>query len=208
LSALGLVCLALGLGCDGTAVPLVFPPDAGVTTPMSEIGTAVAQANCEKIDLCCSPEARMRVIGVGENRASCELSLGSFYGLQYQSVERAIGESRVVLNRDTMARCLDQYRNAGCSAPGFAAVAVCSQVLTGVRADGEACQLGLECKSRYCAGPAAARVCTPRKRDGEPCSRSGECASLYCRTGFLAGTCSSQPLDGDSCGGDGFWMTF
>lgn len=172
------------------------------------LALAITRATCEKIDLCCSPMDRSRILGVGEDRAACEANLGAFYGQQLRGALAAVAESRSLFSAEKLAGCLAAYRAAACNAPGFASAGVCGEILSGATADGAACQSSFECTSRWCAAASGGgNACRPRKRDGEACTRSGECASRVCRTTLFAGTCTSQPVEGESCGGDGFWIS-
>lgn len=209
--------LAVALGaCDGTAPVHVFglqadaaaPPDAALTW-QEELTHAIASAVCEKVDLCCPGMERSRVLGVGEDRAACVLTLGAFYGRQYGGVGAAVDGQHAYFDRAALQPCLDAYREAGCEAPGFRARAQCVQVLRGLVMDGQGCASGFECSSRLCPARAEGtpRTCSPRRADGQSCSRDGECQSGLCRTSLLSGTCAARPLSGGACGGEGFWLT-
>jgi hypothetical protein len=202
-----LVIVALG-ACDGTAVPVSVDAGADGGTGAGEIGLLVARAICEKIDLCCSSMERSRILGAGEDRASCEMTLGAFYGFQFGPLERGVDRSLIVYDPEKMALCVETYRDSGCVAPGFASATVCAEVLSGVLDNGAVCESSFECVGGRCAVQAGQRVCSGRKADGESCTRDGECSSRFCRTGFFANICTSQPGAGPSCGGDGFWLTF
>lgn len=198
--------------CDGTAGQLVpVAPDAGppapppITTPAG-LGVAMARAVCAKIDACCAAGERSRIIGVGEDQAACEASLGAFYEQQYGGLSRFLSEGRVALAAEKVDACLAAYRDAGCNAPGVAAAPPCAEVFVGTAQVGEPCEAGPECTSHVCPqARQGERVCVARKPDGAACSRGAECASYYCRTAFLGGMCAPPGQD-RSCGGDGFWL--
>jgi hypothetical protein len=191
--------------CDGTSTPLASaPPDAGA--PADGVGAVVARAICAKIDECCTEETRKRIVGAGTDLASCESSFGAFYGRQYTLAPPTVAAGKARYDTAKLAECLDAFRGAGCSAPAFAASAVCGEVLTGVIEEGEACTTGFDCASRACRGDAGARTCKARKKDGELCEQDAECASRYCRSGFLGGRCTSETPRGEGCGGDAFWF--
>lgn len=208
----GAIAAAVTLGgCDGTAGHNVEAPDADVpdAEPLSAtaaLGVAIARAVCEKVDECCAAGERSRIIGVGENRAACEASFGSFYGRQYGALMRFVTEGRAALSTEKLEPCLAAYRDAGCNAPGAAVGAQCAQVLEGTTQIGEPCEAGAECASHSCPGARQnERVCAARKPEGAACSRGTDCASFYCRTALLGGTCG-RPGQERTCGGDGFWL--
>jgi len=186
--------------------------DAGAQaqTDLAAFPAAMARATCEKVDLCCAGAERSRIIGVGDSLPECEITLGSFYGRQYEPAQTLVAMARTEFDAEGWRRCLSAYRAAGCNAPGQAAAASCGQVFVGALPEGAGCSSGFECASRHCPPGAggAASTCRPRKADGQPCARAGECASGICRTTLFAGACTSQLTDGASCGGDGFWIVF
>jgi hypothetical protein len=202
------VCLLVAsVGCDGTAPSGVRDAAPGPPSPLEAFPAAVARATCQKIDQCCSAADRSRVIGAGEDLATCEMLLGSFYGRQFALTQSLAQMSRIVFDAGTMETCLATYGAAACGAPGLAAAQTCAQVFTGSVAEGGACQSGFECASHHCASVAGSGQCRPQKGAGQPCARGGECQSGVCWTSLLGGTCASQAM-GPSCGGDGFWMAF
>ncbi len=199
-----------GLGaCDGSPAEMPAATDGGAQAGgvAGVIAAAIAQATCEKVDLCCPGEERMRVLGVGDDRAACETNFGAFYGRQYGAVVAEIAAERTRFDATQLAACLDGYRAAGCQAPGMVSAMACALVLKGTLPDGGSCETGLNCESRECVRrDDGDRQCQPRKANGQTCRRDSECASGLCSTSFLSGTCSSMVPPGDRCGGDGFWL--
>ncbi len=198
----------LSVAPGGSAADAAVPAPAVPGSVEVEIGQAIASAVCEKVDLCCPGGERARVLGVGEDRAECELSFASFYGRQYGSVVGAIERSLTTFDRQLLQICVEHYRQAGCQAPGFMAAADCMKVLRGTVRVGQTCTMGFECESRVCSAAVAdgSRSCGARAADGQACERDSECVSGFCQSAFLSGSCASPTRFSSSCAGDGFWL--
>lgn len=187
------LCAGILGGCGGTSsVPFQGPGgDAGgaggsAGTPISDVPAQFAPAICDTASQCYGPILDFLLGG-----NSCTgLLTKQLQQSDFSLVEAAVAKGTVEYDGTKLPACLDAIRQKGCAILSTRLSGVCSDVLRGTIAAGQACTFdaectpGLFCKTTTCPG-----VCTSFLAEATPCESDGNCQDgLSCGTPQGGGT--------------------
>jgi hypothetical protein len=178
------------------------------SVPPEQLGTAMGDVMCARLDECCTAAEFMEQTLGGETIEECHEFYAAFVGsILTPLLEDSIEQGRVVYHPDRMGACFDAIEALSCSetfveVDGPAPWNGCQDPFEGQVAIGGECGADWDCLSDFCPGSGidfdgniTYAVCAEPPAIGMPCA-DFECGhGAYCEQG----TCEALLADGSAC---------
>jgi hypothetical protein len=176
----------------------------GEDVPLQNLPLALGEASCAKIFECCSAEEIAANEFLGEDEASCTITVAAFASFLVPPLQDAVAGGRAEYDGAALGECLALLEGFSCnearsSNPDITAGQECPPFIVPLVDLGGDCEQSFECIGGWC-DQASGSLCAPKKEDASMCSSDDECQSGYCD---FADGCGAEPVEtGDNlCGG-------
>jgi hypothetical protein len=175
---------------------------SGGGVPLEDLPLTLGKASCGKTFECCSDEEIAMNPFLGEDQASCEVTLAAFTSLLVPAIQDAVAGERARYDGAALQGCVNALADVSCAEARSGGGDVtagedCGEFLIPLVALGGTCEQSFECINGWC-DTLAGSLCSPLKADAATCEDDEECQSGYCD--LFAG-CGTEPVseEGNLC---------